>query len=76
MRAITIEAKSLGSARGIYSALSEFHPELTGSDEEGYRVSVELRGANRQALIVLAVLEGYVESRDAGPLRIRLGGRH
>ena len=42
MRAITVEAESVGPARSLYNALIAFHPELSGSEHEGYRVSVEL----------------------------------
>jgi hypothetical protein len=74
MRAITIEARSLESAQGIYNALSEFHPGLSGSDAEGYRVSVSL-SAGWQIVNILGVLEGYVTSRDDRPARIELDGR-
>jgi hypothetical protein len=74
MRAITIDAKSFESAQGIYSALSDFRPELSGSDAQGYRVSVELR-AGWQVVNILAVLEGYVTRRHDGPARIELDGR-
>jgi hypothetical protein len=45
MRAFVIEAMSLESARALYNALSEFHADLSASDGDGYRVTVEL-GSN------------------------------
>jgi len=73
MRALTIQAGPLPVALGLYNALSEFHPELTGDDSEGYRVTVELRSDDAR----LAVLEGvqaHVTARDNGPARVELEG--
>jgi hypothetical protein len=42
MRALTVEARNLESARGLCDALSGFEPEMTGSEGDGYRVAVEL----------------------------------
>jgi hypothetical protein len=75
MRAVTIEAKSFESARDIHNALSQFYPDLIGSAEEGYQVSVELRGADRQVVDILDVLVAYVTGRDDGPARIELHGK-
>jgi hypothetical protein len=35
MRVITVEARSLDAAHRLYSALSEFHPELNGVEDDG-----------------------------------------
>jgi hypothetical protein len=75
MRALMIEAKSLGSARGIYSGLSQFQPELIGSNDEGYLVSVEIR-ADRQIVDILGALGDYLTQRDDGPARVEFDGRH
>jgi hypothetical protein len=74
MRAITIEANSLGSARGLYNTLAEFHPELIGSEEEGYRVTVEVGGSDRQIVSILDSLQEYVAERAGGPARLELDG--
>jgi hypothetical protein len=74
MRAITIEAKSLGSARRLYNALGEFHPELSGSEDEGYRVSVELGTRERRLLEVLDAIERYVTEIGADPALINVDG--
>jgi hypothetical protein len=76
MRAITIEAKTLDSARRLYDSLSGFHPELLGSDDDGYRVSVELRNNDRDIVPVLDAIEQYVNGRPDDPARIELDGRH
>ena len=75
MQALTIDTRSLESARGLYDALSEFHPEITGSDETGYCVSVELRSADREVLAILDALQAYVSARANGPARIEFAGR-
>jgi hypothetical protein len=75
MRSLTVEARSLEGARALYSALSPFGPELSGSDENGYRVAVALRGSDRQVIAVLDAIEGYVSGRSDGPARLELDGR-
>jgi len=71
MRAITVEAQTLDSARRLCDALSDFHPELRGDEDEGYRVSVELLNSDRDIVSVLGALERYV--KDGGGL-IVIGG--
>jgi hypothetical protein len=75
MASLTVEATSLETARGLYSALSSFGPELSGSDESGYRVVVALRGSDRHVVAVLDAIEGYVSRRKDGPARLELDGR-
>ena len=75
MRAITIEAKSLDSARDLCDSLSSFSPELTGSEEDGYSVSVELGSSDSQIIAVLDRLEEHVAERANGPARVELDGR-
>jgi hypothetical protein len=75
MRAIIVEAKSLDSARRLYDALSGFHPELLGSEDDGYRVSVELRNNDRDTISVLDAIERYVNEQASDPARIELDGR-
>ena len=60
MRAITIEVNGLGSARRLYTALSEFYPEFSGNENEGYSVSVELGTRERRLLEVLDAIELYL----------------
>jgi hypothetical protein len=75
MKSLTVEARSLQGARALYSALSPFSPELSGSDENGYRVAVALRGPDRQVIAVLDAIERYVSTRNDGPARLELDGR-
>jgi hypothetical protein len=75
MQAITIEAISVGPARGLYNALIEFHPELAGGEDEGYRVSVELGSSESRLLDVLAAIEQYVTEANNGPAQMNVGGR-
>jgi hypothetical protein len=75
MRAITVDAKTLESARTLYNALSGFHPELLGSEEHGYRVSVQLRHNDGDIIPILAAIERYVNDRASDPARIELDGR-
>jgi hypothetical protein len=75
MASLTVEARSLEGAHGLCSALSSFGPELSGSDENGYRVVVALRGSDRQVVAVLDAIEGYVSRRNDGPARLELDGR-
>jgi hypothetical protein len=74
MRAITVEARSFESARALQDALSEFHAKLIGTEDEGYRVSIEL-GAESQIIAVLDALEQHVAERHDGPARVELDGR-
>jgi hypothetical protein len=50
MRGITIDAKSLESAQALYEALSTFGPQLTGSQDKGYRVTIDLTRSDRLGL--------------------------
>ena len=75
MRAITVEAESVGPARSLYNALIAFHPELSGSEDEGYRVSVELGTSESRILDVLSAIEEYVTEANSGPASIDVGGR-
>jgi hypothetical protein len=74
VRAITVEAKSLDSARNLYNSLSRFHAELLGSEEEGYRVSVELRNNDRDIVLVLDAIERYLDQRASESARVELDG--
>lgn len=74
MRAITVEAKSLGSARRLYNALGAFNPELSGSQKHGYRVTVDLGTSDRRLLDVLDAIEQYVTETGTDPARIDVGG--
>ena len=75
MRAITVEAESVGPARSLYNALIEFHPELSGSEDKGYRVSVELGTSESRILDVLGAIEDFVTEANSGPASIDVGGR-
>ena len=75
MRSLIVEAEGLESARDLYSALSRFHPELSGSEAEGYRVAVELGSFDRRVVTVLDVIDEYVSRRNDGPARVELDGR-
>jgi hypothetical protein len=75
MRAITVEAESVGPARSLYNALIAFHPELSGSEDEGYSVSVELGTSESRILDVLSAIEDYVTEASSGPTSIEVGGR-
>jgi len=75
MRALTIEAGPRLQARGLYAALSEFHPELTGDDSVGHRITVEL-GSDARIVAVLEAIQGHVTAKDDGPARIELEGHH
>lgn len=75
MRAITVEAGSVGPARSLYNALIAFHPELSGSEDEGYSVSVELGTSESRILEVLGVIEDYVTEANHGPASVDVGGR-
>ena len=75
MRSLTIEAKSIESARGLFDALSGFAPELTGGEEEGYRIRVELGSVDRQIVGVLDAVQRHVSERRAEPARVELDGR-
>jgi len=74
MRSITVETSSVGPARSLYNALIDFHPELVGSEDDGYRVSVELGSSERRVLDVLGVIEDYVTEANTGPARMTVDG--
>jgi hypothetical protein len=75
MRGITIDAKTLRSAQALYEALYAFRPELTGSEDEGYRVTVEFGDSARQIDSILNALQEHVTQRATGPTRLELDGR-
>lgn len=74
MRAISIEAKSLGFARGLYNALGEFRPELTTVEDGGYVVSVDLGSNERRLVEALDAIERYVTEAGSEPAQIKVGG--
>jgi hypothetical protein len=74
LRSLVVEAKSLESAQALYSALSEFHPELLGSEDEGFRVRVPFGTNGHPVIAVLNAVEQYVIERKS-PARIDLDGR-
>jgi len=75
MRAITVETNSVGRARSLYNALIDFHPELVGSEDDGYRVSVELGSSESRVLEVLSAIEEHVTEAHSGPARMTVDGR-
>jgi hypothetical protein len=76
MRTLTIEAASLQSAQGLYSALSDFSVELIEYEDGKYRVAVDLTGNDRHIVRVLDAVERYVTDRGGGPARLDLDGRN
>ena len=75
MRAITVETSSVGPARSLYNALIDFHPELAGSEDDGYRVSVELGSSESRVLDVLGAIEEYVTEANSGSAGMTVDGR-
>jgi hypothetical protein len=71
MQALTIDTRSLESPCGFAEALSQFHPEIAGSDETGYCVSVEL---DREVIALLDALQAYVSAWANGPAESSLPG--
>ena len=76
MGAITIEAKSVGCARGLNNALIEFHPELAENENDRQCVSVELGTSGIRLLDVLNAIEQYVTEANKGPVRIDVESPH
>jgi hypothetical protein len=76
MRELTIQAGALPFAQGLYNALSEFHPEVTGDDSEGYRLTVELGSDEARIVAVLEAIQAHVTARDDGPARMELEGHN
>jgi hypothetical protein len=74
-RGITIEAKSLESAQGLYAALSAFGPQLTGARGQGYRVTIDLARSERQIVAILDALEEHVRQKAGGLARVEVDGR-
>jgi hypothetical protein len=75
MRSLTIEAKSVGSARGLYNALIDFHPELAESENDRRCVSVELGTSGTRLVDVLNAIKQYDTEANRGPVRIDVDGR-
>ena len=73
MEGLTIEAGTLRVARGLYNALSEFHPELSG-DGGRHRVTVEVRSGDRRIVPLLDAIQAHVTARDNGPAHTDLDG--
>jgi hypothetical protein len=70
-----IDAKNLKSAQALYDALSTFGPQLTGSQDKGYRVTIDLARSDRQIIAILDALEEHVRQRGSGPARVEVDGR-
>ena len=75
MRGITIDARTLESAQALYEALSAFRPRLMGSEDEGYRVTLERSNSDRQVFSILDALQEYLSQRATGPARLEVDGR-
>jgi hypothetical protein len=75
MQSLTIEARSLESAREFCAALSEFDAELAETGNGGYQVKVAFAAGNRAILRVLRALEDHVTERADGPAKLDLDGR-
>jgi len=74
MQSLTVAASSLEVAQGLSDALSGFHPEIVGSEDEGYQVRVSLAGGDGQIIAILDALERHVTERHA-PARVQFDGR-
>jgi hypothetical protein len=75
MRAFIVEAKSFESAQALFYALSDFQADLNGSDEDGYRVTVELGTNDHRVVAVLDAVQEFTTARHDGPAQVELGGR-
>ena len=64
MRAFTVKAKSLKSAKILSEALRRFDPALHGNSNEGYSVSVDVDAEKRRLLEVLHAIHQHVHERD------------
>jgi hypothetical protein len=73
MRTLTVGASSLEVANTLYSALSEFHPEVI-SEDGGYQVRVSLVGGDQRISAVLNTIERHVEEQKSAA-RVELDGR-
>jgi hypothetical protein len=73
MKTLTIEARSLESARAIEAALRDFEHELMVEDGR-YCVSVAVPAGNQGIVALLNALQEYVQERADGPAHISLGG--
>lgn len=65
MQRLTIQAATHLSAQGLYSALSEFDPELATDIDGQCFVSVDL-GSDRQVVRVLDAVQRFVDARTEG----------
>jgi hypothetical protein len=81
MRAFIVEAKSFESAQALFYALSDFQADLNGSDENGYRVTVELGTNDHRVLAVLDAVQEFTTARHvrqkappAGGMLTPIGG--
>lgn len=73
MEGLTIEAGTLRVAHGLYNALSEFHPELSG-EGDCHRLTVEVRSGDRRIVALLDAIQAHVTARDNGPAYADLAG--
>ena len=64
---LTVQATSRGSAHGLYSALSAFHPELEIDGQGESCVSVEL-GNDRQVREIFYALDLYRDAHSVDPV--------
>jgi hypothetical protein len=62
VRRLTIEAASLASARGFYTALTGFNVELELTTDNRYLVTVGIR-SDADVVRVLRALEQHAETR-------------
>jgi hypothetical protein len=62
VRRLTIEAASLASARGFYTALTGFNVELELTHDNRYLVTVGIR-SDADVMRVLRALEQHAETR-------------
>ena len=75
MQTLTVGASSFEVAQRLSGALSDFQPEVLGSEQDGYAVRVSLVGDDGHVVAVLNAIVAHVTAEKNGPARVLFAGQ-
>jgi hypothetical protein len=74
VQTLTVGASSVEVAQRLFEALSEFEPEVIGSEEDGYAVTLSLAGGDGHIVAVLNAIVAHVSAQKDGPAKVLFAG--
>jgi hypothetical protein len=75
VQTLTVGTSSFEVAQRLFGALSDFQPEVIGSEEDGYAVRLSLVGGDGHVVAVLNAIVAHVKAQKDGPARVYFAGQ-